>query len=175
MTDYIEILDTQIDPDAPITSSLGYQFRDNPIAIAEGSPGAPKIAIAARPRSANGGNANFTGLGVFSGFEAHGMFAVTAGSPAITVAASDDGSSYGSASTMYTALSGATSGGFHFAVNFADGAFAYTTSDTTSTGTTHGTGTLAGVSLDTTAIRFTIGAGGAVSVMGRPNGGVAIA
>ena len=44
MADYTVILDTQLDPDAPITSSLGYQFRDNPEAIAEGSPNAPKIS-----------------------------------------------------------------------------------------------------------------------------------
>lgn len=41
MTTYITILDTQVDPDAPITSGLGHQFRDNPIAISEGASGAP--------------------------------------------------------------------------------------------------------------------------------------
>lgn len=44
MTDYSEILDTQIAPDAPLTSALGAQFRDNPIAMAEGADGAPDIA-----------------------------------------------------------------------------------------------------------------------------------
>lgn len=44
MTDYVEILDTQLDPDAPITSGLGYQIRDNPIALAEGAESAPKIS-----------------------------------------------------------------------------------------------------------------------------------
>ena len=41
MADYSAILDTQIEPDAPLTASLGGQFRDNPIAIAERSTGAP--------------------------------------------------------------------------------------------------------------------------------------
>jgi hypothetical protein len=45
MADYIEILDTQVDPDAPITSSLGYQFKNNVLAIAEGSVGAPRIQL----------------------------------------------------------------------------------------------------------------------------------
>lgn len=46
MADYNGILDTQLDPDAPITSELGYQLRDNPIAIAEGSSGAPLVEVA---------------------------------------------------------------------------------------------------------------------------------
>jgi hypothetical protein len=44
MPSYIPITDTQIDPDAPLTSQLAYQWRDNPIAIADGAAGAPRIA-----------------------------------------------------------------------------------------------------------------------------------
>lgn len=43
MADWVTISDTQVDPDAPITSELGYAFRDNPIAIAEGAVNAPRI------------------------------------------------------------------------------------------------------------------------------------
>lgn len=43
MATYTAITDTQVDPDAPLTSQLGYQFRDNPIAISEGATGAPKV------------------------------------------------------------------------------------------------------------------------------------
>lgn len=43
MADWITIVDTQVDPDAPVTSELGYAFRDNPIAIAEGATGAPRV------------------------------------------------------------------------------------------------------------------------------------
>lgn len=49
MTTYSSILDTQVDPDAPITSLLGYQWRDNPIAIAEGASGAPVVAAGWHP------------------------------------------------------------------------------------------------------------------------------
>jgi uncharacterized protein YaiE (UPF0345 family) len=42
MADYVEILDTQIEPDAPLTAVLAGQWRDNPIAIAQGSVGAPR-------------------------------------------------------------------------------------------------------------------------------------
>ena len=44
MADYTSIADSQIDPKAPVTSELMTALRDNPIAIAEGSAGAPKIA-----------------------------------------------------------------------------------------------------------------------------------
>jgi len=40
---YVAILDTQLDPDAPLTSQLMYQMRDNPEAIALGLSGATRI------------------------------------------------------------------------------------------------------------------------------------
>lgn len=43
MADYIPVIDSSVDPDAPLTSDLMYRLRDNPIAIAEGAVGAPKI------------------------------------------------------------------------------------------------------------------------------------
>jgi len=43
MADYTEIPDSALDPDAPLTSDLAYAWRDNPIAIAEGAPNAPKV------------------------------------------------------------------------------------------------------------------------------------
>lgn len=43
MADYIAILDSQIEPRAPVTSELMFQLRDNPEAIAEGSVGATRI------------------------------------------------------------------------------------------------------------------------------------
>lgn len=50
MADYGEILDDEIIPDAPIASLLGFRFRDNPLAIAEGAIDAPRIQLAALPR-----------------------------------------------------------------------------------------------------------------------------
>lgn len=47
MADWTNITDTQVDPDAPLTSELAYAWRDNPIAIAEGAAGAPRIRDAA--------------------------------------------------------------------------------------------------------------------------------
>lgn len=43
MADWTTITDTQVDPDAPLTSGLAYAWRNNPIAIAEGATGAPRV------------------------------------------------------------------------------------------------------------------------------------
>ena len=47
MADWTVITDASLDPDAPLTSELAYAWRDNPIAIAEGAAGAPRILDAA--------------------------------------------------------------------------------------------------------------------------------
>lgn len=41
MTTYVAITDAETDPSAPVTSELAKKWRDNPIAIAEGSNNAP--------------------------------------------------------------------------------------------------------------------------------------
>ena len=41
MATYVPILDTQLDPDAPLTSLLMYQLRDNTLAIAESDTTVP--------------------------------------------------------------------------------------------------------------------------------------
>ena len=43
MTSYITITDAETDPEAPLTSELAKKWRDNPIALAEGAIGAPRI------------------------------------------------------------------------------------------------------------------------------------
>lgn len=44
MTSYISIANSEVDPDSPITADLMTKLRDNPIAISEGSSGAPKVS-----------------------------------------------------------------------------------------------------------------------------------
>ena len=52
MADYIGITEAQSNPFAPLTSELIKQLRDNPLAIAEGAEGAPRLyGKAAVPRS----------------------------------------------------------------------------------------------------------------------------
>jgi len=60
MADWFNITDTQVDPDAPLTSQLGYAWRDNPIAISEGAPGAPRNQMASLPRPASGSTLRHT-------------------------------------------------------------------------------------------------------------------
>jgi len=44
MADWVDITDTQLDPDAPLTSQLAYAgMRDNLIAVTEGAAGAPRV------------------------------------------------------------------------------------------------------------------------------------
>lgn len=43
MAEYMPINPTEIEPEAPLTSSLAARWSNNPIAIAEGAPGAPRI------------------------------------------------------------------------------------------------------------------------------------
>lgn len=54
MASWVNLTDTQLDPDAPLTSNLAYAWRDNPIAIAEGASGAARIELGALARVAVG-------------------------------------------------------------------------------------------------------------------------
>lgn len=47
MADWSIQTDSQLDPDAPLTSELAYGWRDNLIAVTEGAAGAPRIEDAA--------------------------------------------------------------------------------------------------------------------------------
>ena len=47
MADWVNIPETSVEPGAPARSSTVRAFRDNPIAIAEGASGAPRIQTAA--------------------------------------------------------------------------------------------------------------------------------
>ena len=47
MATFVTLPDTDLDANSPITESLMLALRDNPIAISEGDPTAPKIAMAA--------------------------------------------------------------------------------------------------------------------------------
>ena len=61
MADWIDIQDSAVDPDAPVTSELAYAFRDNPIAITEGASGAPRIQDGALGGTATGYGSSWVG------------------------------------------------------------------------------------------------------------------
>jgi hypothetical protein len=61
MTDYSALTNSQVEPNAPVTSELVTALRDNPIAIAEGSIGSPEMEVAwhyLEYKQLTGGDAN---------------------------------------------------------------------------------------------------------------------
>ena len=171
MADYVTISDTSVDPDAPLTSQLAYAWRDNPIAIAEGSTGAPKIA---KPiYGARGATITFTGLDDFSGASARfyngGFF--DHGST-VSVSFSDNGTTFYGSTVIYS------SGGTGNSIVVGDFWIDFSSGDWVSIGVSgitvfHSTGTVSGISLDVVSIRFTTtGPGSQTSVTLAPNGGI---
>jgi len=65
VADYITITEAQSDPEAAVDSSLIKRLRDNPIAIAEGAAGAPRIVPSAVTDFFIG---NISGAATFVGF-----------------------------------------------------------------------------------------------------------
>lgn len=99
MADWVDIVDSALDPDAPLTSELAFAWRDNVIALAEGSPGAPRIATRAlksdAPIARLSGSGAVTGLGDFGRMEGRVRCAsgTSTGSTNIDIRLSSDGGS----------------------------------------------------------------------------------
>ena len=104
MPDYRVVADSEVQPDAPVTSSLGFALRDNPAAIAEGAPGAPKVRSGALNLTAGSGSRTTVGtifqlnnIDRLSAF--HVSSAVSAGGGPVAISyqtSTDGGSSWGS-------------------------------------------------------------------------------
>lgn len=93
MTTYSTITDGQVDQDSPITQPLMTALRDNPIAIAEGAAGAPKIAESWRAletTSSNGLIVPDVDLGEGVRAEVTGFGTVQGGTLALKVSISSD-------------------------------------------------------------------------------------
>lgn len=120
MPDWVNIADTQLDPDAPLTSQLGYAWRDNTIAISEGASGAPKVqGVAldnvALPWIERAGDTEDTITGTFERLDLmvleYEVQDIGAGSPPVRLQfalSDDDGVSWGSWQDMTTFSSGGT-------------------------------------------------------------------
>jgi hypothetical protein len=114
MADYVQILDTQIEPDAPLTSTLAAQWRDNPIAIAEGAIGAPKVdrkallgsRMGAVSTSGTAWSGAITGIGDVSEFVMHCFMSGNPG-PGITEIrfSTDNGVTWGAGQTLRASIS----------------------------------------------------------------------
>jgi hypothetical protein len=112
MADYIAILDTQLDPDAPITSALAYQWRDNPLAVIEGATGAPKVRLKTQYSATLSGAIVFSGLGEWDGFTVNIHASQNTGSAEdVDIEFSDNGSTWYGIDTVATVTSGG--GGCH--------------------------------------------------------------
>lgn len=116
MADYTEILDDEILPDSPGTSILFFRLRDNPEAIAEGAPGAPKNL--GKSMDIDIGNMTGTTAIVDLDDAAKVMLVVRAevisGSPTANAGyqlSADNGSTWGSAVIVATGYPGSTGAG----------------------------------------------------------------
>jgi hypothetical protein len=104
MASYITITDAETDPEAPLTSELAKKWRDNPIAIAEGETGAPKIVSKAMDLflgtfSFSATPAGLTGLDGEDGLLIWYGVTNTSGAAALTLEvrfSNDNGSTWGS-------------------------------------------------------------------------------
>lgn len=127
MPDYRVVADSEVQPDAPVTSSLGFALRDNPDAIAEGAPGAPKVRsealalrTAAADRTSDGVFFTLTGIDRISTFMVNSHISLTyvaAGSASTQYRTSTNG---GSTWSVYTAIDTSllTSGGNNRSTKF---------------------------------------------------------
>lgn len=169
MTTYTAILDTQIDPDAPITSVLGYQFRDNPIAIAEGAADAPRIAI--KSFIGDGSPVDIVSIGDFTGVELN-IFANNsdAAIKTLDIALSDNGgTSFYASSTIYTINTGNSIHSVGF-VDFTSGSSKFIIKPPSGAGSSISF-TLAGASSNVDAFRVSLSGLGNISLYGTLNGG----
>jgi len=174
MTAYVPIPNGDIDQDSPVTQPLMTALRDNLLATAEGSPGAPKIAK--NVSLGSGATVTFTGLDAFSGLVAD-MIIVgnTSGlSGGLEISVSDNGTTfYGTIPSVFQADTTDWTGHGKFWLNFATGNYGLMRWQSTATAVRSSTGTITGASLNIVAIRFTCtGTGGSVHVSLEPNGGV---
>ena len=169
MTDYTTITDSQVDPDAPLTSGLAYAWRDNTIAIAEGSLNAPKVVSAALSvklafLTLNGTTqSNFTGLDRCADIDFDFSVDPSSTAPLQAAFSNNGGGSWGSFQSISPTLSGLANPVFG-AVNMETGAYSTIVND----GTAHSltTGTLT-VPSDANAISFRMNGGIGDQAFGR--------
>lgn len=105
MTTYVTPIDSQTDPDAPLTSELAKRWDNNLVSVLELDATAPKMKVSVEADSAGSivdptvidGLSNFNGV-ILNGFIGN----VSSGESVISLALSDDGVTYGSELTIIT-------------------------------------------------------------------------
>lgn len=180
MATWVTPIESQTDPDAPLTSELGKRWDNNVIAAFEGAAGAPRLAIKNLPAQ-SGSTVTLSGLDAFGGIE-FSIYLVGntgGGSPtggrALISFSDDNGATY---STPVLILTNGTATGEFVS---GDGVFNFTGGDV-SVAFVRGGGlgaaaagvtntTLAGSSNNITHVRFTTQNNGMISVRATANGG----
>lgn len=167
MTSYSYPPNSRIAQDKPIKAEDIQFIRDNPLAIAEGSSGAPKIADKVTSGNAvGGGTVTFTDLDEYSGAWLYGGALRTGASDTITLEFSTDGgSSWSSPEDVFDIEDGESAAFFVF-FDFASGEY----HAVGSTSDMHSTGTISGTSTSIDALRLD-STGAEVGVIIMPQGG----
>lgn len=167
MATWVAPIDSQTDPDAPLTSELGKRWDNNVIAVAEGASGAPRVSPKAWGQTVSADSAvgvvTVAGLGSYGGvvIDVKYLNSVAAGAN-MTIELSDDGVSFETAAIV-AGVGGQTSGAVKMMIDFATGDTLSVYSDGDSAG--HISVTAATPTGDVSHVRVTA-AGGSTTTMG---------
>ena len=174
------VSDTAIAFKKPITLQQGRALRDNPLAIAEHASGAPRIAI---PITGNDGTTvTFSGLGSYGGLEAtifwNGFG--TTDTQTLDVEFSDNGTTWYGTTTLLSFVAQTGNRVSEFWVDFDSTAWGQIRMNMATGGNSgaqeiarHDSGTITGLSLAVTHVRFVATGGSDMAVKLKPNGGIA--
>lgn len=175
MTTYTAIPNTQIEPEAPVTSELMTLLRDNPLSIAEDDSTAPKIKQRMRYGQTNGGNITFSDLADYGGVEITASLTEESGTDPATLEmlySINNGSSYTSITDILEAAHDGGNNTVNGYFDFASGELSlvgqYSVSDTQPGQSL----TVSGAPLAITNIRFTASSGDKASVIIKAFGGI---
>jgi len=156
-------------PGQPWTSAKALGVYNNPIEMAAGASGAPKISSKSVGGLAAAGTLTFTGLGAFGGIKIEGFIEGT-GSPGrtLTLSLSNNGTTFYGA-TIIVDASGAF-GSFTLYLDFATGGYkiAYILEPGIPS---YASGTITGSSIAVTDVRLTAAFDTRAAVIAYPNGG----
>lgn len=178
MTTYTAIAYSEIDASSPATDTVLDRLRNNPIAIAEGATGAPRIASKSDVGAFGSSPADFNSLGEYSGvwFTIYGYDTGGGAGPFnISISGTTDGGS-----SYLTAVDMVSTGGTGQNITI-EGFFDFATGlvkfialeSVTLPRISSGSSTMAGASIAIDGIRFTSDSNVGCVVIINPNGGEA--
>lgn len=176
MATYESPIDSQTDPDAPITSQLGKRWDNNPIAIAEGASGAPRVSPKATGYTVLSGGAVgtvvLTDISSYDGADIEVKYrnSAPAGAPMV-LDLSDDGVTYGSTVTIGTVGANGV-GSASLTLDTTTGAVVSAFSDTVSAGLLTGSAGIPGTPISHIRITASGASTTTVAAVAKVNAGV---